>query len=80
MKPAVNLAEPAQLDACIDLGRRDRGVAEHFLDDAQVGAPREKVGGEAVPEGMRADLAVQAGRSGVAFDDLPEGDPRQRPA
>ena len=57
MKPGVNLAEPAQLDAGIDLGRGDRGVAEHFLDDAQIGAAGEEVGGEAVPERVRADVA-----------------------
>ena len=77
MKPGVNLAEPAELDACIDLGRGDRGVAEHFLDDAEIGAPGEKVGGEAVPERMRADVGAQAARPGMAFDDLPEGDSRQ---
>ena len=55
MEPAVDLPEPAQLDAGVDLGRGDRGVAEHLLDDAEVGAAGEQVGGEAVPERVRAD-------------------------
>ena len=76
MKSGVNLAEAAQLDAGVDLGRCDRRVSEHFLDDAQISTPGKEMGGEAVPEGVRADIRVQAGGLGMAFDDLPEGDPR----
>ena len=61
MKPGVDLAEPAELDAGVDLGRGDRGVAEHLLDDAQIGTPGKEVGGEAVPQRVRADIA-RAGR------------------
>ena len=40
MELGVDLAEPAQFDPRVDLGRGDRGVAEHLLDDAEVGAAR----------------------------------------
>ena len=54
----MDLPEPGHLDAGVNLGRGDRGVAEHLLDDAEVGAAGQEVGGEAVPERVRADLAA----------------------
>ena len=37
VEPRVDLAEPAQLDPGVDLGGRDRDVAEHLLNDPEVG-------------------------------------------
>jgi hypothetical protein len=34
----VNLAQPTQFDAGVDLGGRDRGVAEHLLHHSQISA------------------------------------------
>ena len=75
MESGVDVAQPAQLNACIDLGCGDRGVSQHFLHDAEIGAPGKEVGGEGVSERVRADITAQAGRLGMPFDDLPEGDP-----
>ena len=36
----------------VNLGGGDVGVAEHFLDHAEVAAVLEEVGGETVPEGV----------------------------
>ena len=64
----------------VDLCRRQIGVAEHDLDRAQIGAPLEQVRGERVAQDVRAEVAAQAGRPTVRFEDLPEPDPRQRAA
>lgn len=53
----------------IDLGRRDRGVAEHGLDAPDVGAIDEEVGGEAVAERVRMDIFDDAGFGGVVLDE-----------
>src|SRR5215218_1765385 len=42
----VHLAQPVDGDECVDLGGGHRGVAEQLLDDADVGAAVEQVGGE----------------------------------
>ena len=52
----VDLAQPVDGDQRVDLRRRHRGVAEQFLDDADVGAAVEQVGGEGVPQRVRRDL------------------------
>ena len=72
----MNFAKAAELDTGIDLGRRDRRVTKHFLHDPQISTPREEVGGEAVPQGVRADVRVQAGGLRMPLDDPPEGHPR----
>ena len=45
----------------VDLGRGQVRVAEQLLDDAQVGAAVEQVGGERVAQGVRRDAHRQAG-------------------
>ena len=40
----------------VDLGGREVSVPEQFLNDAQVGAVIEQVGGEGVAEGVGGDL------------------------
>jgi hypothetical protein len=75
MESGVNVAKPAQLDARVDLGCGDGSVSQQFLHDPEIGAPGKKMGGKAVPERVRTDIAAQAGRPGMAFDDLPEGNP-----
>ena len=40
---------------------RQPGVAEQHLDDADVGAGLEQMGGEAVPQGMNGDRLAQLG-------------------
>lgn len=53
----------------IDLGGGDIGVAKHGLDGAQVGAVHEKVGSEAVAEGVWGNVLGDAGHFGVFLDD-----------
>ena len=56
MKLAVHRLEPLLVDVGVNLRGRDVGVAEHLLDDPQVRAIAEQVGGEAVPEQVRIDI------------------------
>lgn len=48
MKTPMDLLQVLVGDVCIYLCGRDRGVAEHRLDGANVGAVCEKIGGEAM--------------------------------
>src|SRR3954466_14844180 len=45
--------KPGGLYPSVDLGRRDRGVAQQLLDRPQVGAPFEQMGRERVAQGVR---------------------------
>jgi len=58
------------IDVGVDLSGGDIGVAEEFLDDSEVGAVFEKVGGEGVAQEVRVDVLVDAGTFGAFFDDL----------
>ena len=64
MKTGMHLAQATELDPGVNLCRRDRGVAKHFLDRAEVGAAGQEVGRKAVPQCVRADVGVQAGSRG----------------
>ena len=57
----VDFAEVAPRDVGVDLGGGEAGVAEEFLDGAQVGAGLEQVGGEGVAERVGADAMLGAG-------------------
>ena len=46
MKLAVNAFEAVGIDVGVDLGSGDVGVAEHFLNDAQLGTVGQQVTGE----------------------------------
>ena len=64
------------IDVGINLRRRNIGVAEHFLNDAQVGAVAQQMRREAVPEQMRINILFQPSVPGFFLHDLP--DPRSR--
>lgn len=68
-----DFGEVGAVDVGVDLGGGDVGVSEEFLDDAEVGAAGEEVGGEGVAEGVGVDVA-EAGAFGGTFDDLPDDD------
>jgi NADH dehydrogenase len=53
VRGGVDLAEAVHGDQRVDLGGRDRRVAEQFLDDADVGAAVEHVRGERVAQRVR---------------------------
>jgi hypothetical protein len=55
----------------VDLGGGDVGVAQQGLDDAQVGAAFQQVGGEGVAQDVGADrLTVDAGGDGGVLQQL----------
>ena len=51
----------------IDLGGNKVGVAEEFLDAAEIGAGIEQVGGIAVTQLVRRELRVQTGQFEIAL-------------
>ena len=54
----------------IDFGGEDGLVAQHFLDDAQVGTVFYQMGGEGVAEGVGRDFLLDAGGHGLVFNQL----------
>ena len=53
MGAVVDAAQAAAVDVAVDLGGRERAVAEQLLDHAQVGAALEQVGRERVAKPVR---------------------------
>ena len=58
----VHRPQPRDRDVGVELRRGQRRVAEQFLDDAQVGAALEQVGGRAVAQPVRADVRCPVDR------------------
>ena len=77
---AVDFPQARHGDVGIDFGRADAGVAQQFLDDAQVGAVFQQMGGEAVAQHVRREVAAQAGPAGAALDAQPQRRRRKRTA
>ena len=63
----------------VDLRGGDAGVAEHLLNLPQVGPAGEHVRGEAVPQGVGADLRRRPGPPRVAVQQFPNPLPPQTP-
>ena len=77
----MHCLEPLLIDVGINLRRRNVGMAEHFLDNAQIGAVAEQMRGETVPEQVRINVRFQSGMFRVFFHDLPDAHRGQlRPA
>ena len=55
-------------------------MSEHFLDRTQIGPTAEQVGRKRVPEQMRFYVLRDARAAGVFFNDVPQGNPRERAA
>lgn len=68
----VDLAETGLVDVCVELGGGDVGVAEEFLDDAEVGAAVEEMCGKGVAECVGVHVGETCA-GGDSFDDLPDG-------
>ena len=64
----------------VHLCRRDAGVAQEFLDMAEGRSPTQEMGGEAVTQSVRRDLAVYPGPLGVPFQSQPEALSRETAA
>jgi hypothetical protein len=58
MKLAVNLFEPGLVDVGVNLSGREAGMAEHFLDRAQVSSVAEEVRGKRMTQEMRPDFLL----------------------
>ena len=76
----VRRAKPGPGDMGVNLGRGEALVAEQLLDDPQVRAAVEEVGGKAVAQGVRRDAERQAGPGPEPVE--PEAEPTntERPA
>src|SRR6202020_1095993 len=53
MRALVNFKQPLAIDAGINLGGRQRSVAEQFLDRRQIAAARQQMGGEGMTQRVR---------------------------
>jgi len=78
MEFLVDVAEAVAGDVGVNFGGADGGVAQEFLDDAQVGAMLEQVGGEAVPEHVGGDVPLHSRAAHAVFDALPQSHGRER--
>ena len=63
MRGAIGGDQPGAVDGGVDLGRRQRGVAEQLLDRAQIAAARQQVGGEGMAQRVRRGAVGQAERA-----------------
>ena len=68
------------VDVGVDFRGEDGFVAEHFLDDAEVGAVLDEVRGEGVTEGVRGDFFADAREQRLFLDEIENGHPAQRAA
>ena len=59
------------IDVGVNLGGGNVSVAEHFLNDAQVGAVVEKMCGETVAERVGREMFGDTGAMGVLPDESP---------
>lgn len=73
MGRSVHLLQVGLRDVSVDLGGREVGVPEHLLDDPQVGAPFEEVGGEGVTKRVRVQGSTEASLENSTNVPWPEG-------
>ena len=60
MKLPMYSFEPLLINVRVNLRRRNIGVAEHFLDDAQVGAVAQEMGRETMSQQVGIDVRLQS--------------------
>lgn len=68
MRCVVNSRQMLKIKVGVDLGGRDVGMAEQFLNAAQVLARFEQVGGEGMAEHVRIDMDADALQTRPARD------------
>src|ERR1043166_177697 len=71
---AMDLAEAVAGDVGIDFGGADAGVAEQFLDNAQIGAVLQKMRGETMSKHVRSHVAFYASAADASFYAQPKSD------
>ena len=64
--------KPLLIDMRIDLRRRNVGVAEHLLNNPQIGAIPEKMCRETMAEKVRVNVLLKPGAPRVLLHDLPD--------
>src|SRR5215467_745836 len=69
MRPIVHLHQVLRAHVRVALGRAEAAVAEELLDESQIRAFAEHVGGEAVAKGVGSDAALDPRRARPALDD-----------
>jgi len=72
MKLPMHSRKPLLIDMRIDLSRGNVGVAQHLLDDPQIGAVPEEMRCETMPEKVWIDIFLQPGTARVLFYNLPD--------
>lgn len=70
----MHLAQSLAGDVGVNFRGADAGVAEEFLDHAQVGAVLHQMRGEAVSQHVRRNVARDAGALNAVLDPQPERD------
>src|SRR3954447_18520706 len=68
MRRTIGGQQSSSVDGGIQLRGRKRGVAEEFLDGAQIAAAAQKMRGEGMAQRMRRGRVRQAERAAHAFD------------
>ena len=74
MEPAMDGFEPLLIHVCVNLGRGNIRMPEHFLDDPEIRAIAEEMGCEAVSQEMRIHISIQSRMFRVMFHNLPDPD------
>ena len=74
----VDVAQTLAGDVRVNLRGADAGVAEQFLNHAQVRAVFQKMRGETMAQHVRRDVAFDAGAFDAVFDSLPQSDGGKR--
>ena len=69
----VDVHEVADGGVGVLLGGGERGVAEEFLDGAEISAVGEQVSGEGVAQRVRVEIPVDVDEADVFFDDAADG-------
>jgi hypothetical protein len=72
MKLPMHSFKPLLIDMRIDLRRRNIGVAEHLLNNPQIGAVSEQMRRETMAEKVRVNVLLQPGAPRVFLHDLPD--------
>lgn len=68
----MDFLEILSIDVCINLCRRDIGVAQHFLDSPQVCTAFQQVSGKRMAEGVWMHVFLDSGTLRVATNDIPD--------
>ena len=64
--------KPLLIDMRIDLRRRNIGVAEHLLNNPQIGPVPEQMRRETMAEKVRVNVLLKPGAPRVLLHDLPD--------